>query len=235
MKNLERVVRRGVLKLNRRGWRHRLVGPAELWKMKRDFQMAFLRAQGLEPRHRLLDIGCGTLRGGIPIIDYLDRGHYFGIEVRPSVLAKGLKELRDAGLEGKGPTLIAGDVGAIDIPGGLDFVWAFSVLIHMTDEIAARTVAFAARQLRPDGVFFANVRTDAQRADGRWQGFPVVSRPLAFYEEICARHGLVVHDLGALAGFGHRSAAPNQDAQRMLRIRPQQTEPSPAPATPGVA
>jgi SAM-dependent methyltransferase len=238
MNNLERVVRRGVLTLNRRVWRHHLVGPVEFWKMKRDFQISFLQSHGLEPRHRLLDIGCGTLRGGIPIIDYLDRGLYYGIEVRPSVLAEGLKELCDAGLEDKCPTLIVGDIGAIDIPARLDFVWAFSVLIHMTDEIVERTMAFVSRQLSSDGAFYANVRTDTHRADGHWQGFPVASRSLAFYDEICARHGLVMRDLGALAGLGHQSGSATQDAQRMLRITAQHAEtaqPSQAQAMAGTA
>jgi len=180
--------------------------------------MSFLRSQGLQPEHRLLDIGCGTLRGGIPIIDYLDRGHYWGIEVRPSVLAEGLKELCEAGLEAKSPTLIVGDVGAIEIPVRLDFVWAFSVLMHMTDEIVERTLAFAARQIRSGGAFYANVGTDTQRADGHWQGFPVAARPLAFYQAICERHGLVMQDLGELAALGHQSGSASQDAQRMLRI-----------------
>jgi SAM-dependent methyltransferase len=224
MNNLERVVRRGVLTLNRRAWRHHLAGPVEFWKMKRDFQMVFLRSQGLQPEHRLLDIGCGTLRGGIPIIDYLDCSHYYGIEVRPSVLAEGLKELCDAGLEAKCPTLIVGEVGAIDIPVRLDFVWAFSVLIHMTDDIVERTVAFAARQIGSGGAFYANVRTDTRSADGHWQGFPVASRPLAFYQAICARHGLVLQDLGELAALGHQSGSATQDAQRMLRITAQDTK-----------
>jgi hypothetical protein len=64
------------------------------------------------------------------------------------VLAEGSKELCDAGLEGKCPTLIVGEVGAVDFPVRLDFVWAFSVLMHMTDAIVERTVAFAARQIR---------------------------------------------------------------------------------------
>jgi SAM-dependent methyltransferase len=226
MNNLERVVRRGVLTLNRRAWRHHLVGPVEFWKMKRDFQMAFLRSQGLQAGHRLLDIGCGTLRGGIPIIAYLDPGHYWGIEVRPSVLAEGLKELCDAGLEDKSPTLIVGDIGAIEIPVRLDFVWAFSVLMHMTDEIVEATVAFVARQIRSGGAFYANVRTDAKRADGHWQGFPVASRPLGFYQAICERHGLVVQDLGELAALGHRSGSATQDLQHMLRITARPAAPS---------
>jgi len=49
--------------------RHGLVGPARLWKMKRDFQIGFLKNFGLKPDNVLLDLGCGTLRGGIPIIE----------------------------------------------------------------------------------------------------------------------------------------------------------------------
>ena len=62
--------------------RHSLVGPPDLWEMKREFQIRFLRQAGLSPEHYLLDIGCGTLRGGIPLIDYLETGHYFGLESR---------------------------------------------------------------------------------------------------------------------------------------------------------
>ena len=81
--------------------RHSLVGPPYLWKMKRDFQIQFLKTMGLKPEHYLLDIGCGTLRGGIPLIKYLQDGHYFGVEVRKEVLDEGRKELREASLEEK--------------------------------------------------------------------------------------------------------------------------------------
>ena len=66
--------------------RHALVGPAHLWEMKRDFQIQFLKAMGMKPEHYLFDIGCGTLRGGIPLISYLHSGHYFGAEVRAEAL-----------------------------------------------------------------------------------------------------------------------------------------------------
>ena len=56
---------------------------------------------GLAPEHYLLDIGCGTLRGGIPLIAYLLNGHYFGIEMRADILDEGRTELAEAGLVGK--------------------------------------------------------------------------------------------------------------------------------------
>jgi len=77
--------------------RHALVGPANLWKMKRDFQIQFLSNVGLKPEHYLFEIGCGTLRGGVPLIQYLESCHYFGFGVREKAIDEGRKELGDAG------------------------------------------------------------------------------------------------------------------------------------------
>ena len=72
--------------------RHDWVGPG-YHEMKREFQINFLKSHGLSPDKTLLDLGCGTLQGGIPIIDYLDVGHYFGIDVRSRVILKAHEEL----------------------------------------------------------------------------------------------------------------------------------------------
>lgn len=81
--------------------RNSLVGPGHLWKMKRDFQIRFLKSVGMTPEHYVLDFGCGVLRGGLPIIEYLNEGHYYGIESRKAALDEGMKALQDAGLETK--------------------------------------------------------------------------------------------------------------------------------------
>ena len=104
--------------------------------MKRDFQVRFLKAMSLSAEHFLLDIGCGTLRGGTPLIEYLQEGHYFGVEVREEVLDEGRKELQEAGLEGNNPTLLlAPDISRLTIDQTFGYIWAFSVIIHMADEI----------------------------------------------------------------------------------------------------
>ncbi|MBI4881703.1 MAG: class I SAM-dependent methyltransferase [Planctomycetes bacterium] len=201
--------------------RHSLVGPARLWRMKRDFQIAFLKKAGLEPRHHLLDLGCGTLRGGIPLIDYLETGHYFGIEARKDVLDEGRRELQEAGLAAKKPCLLAGkDMSSVDLAQDFDHIWAFSVLIHMKDRILRDTLRFAAAHLRPGGLFHGNVNI-GDRPDRSWQGFPCVSRPLAFYQEAAADCGLAVADLGPLTAFGHRVPDKSEEEQaghRMLRM-----------------
>ncbi len=197
--------------------RHSLVGSPKLWKQKREFQIGFLKEQGLSPEHYILDLGCGTLRGGMPIIEYLETGHYFGIDVRPEVLVEARKELADAGMDGKEPTLVTQEQSD-SIPGErFDFIWAFSVLIHMDDSALARAMGLVQRCIARDGVFLANVNLGVGE-ELEWQGFPVVRRPYEFYRDSAAKVGLSVEDLGALKDLGHHSGMPSQDAQHMLRF-----------------
>lgn len=198
--------------------RHAMVGPGHLWRQKREFQFDFLRRVGLEPRHRLLDLGCGTLRGGIPLIEYLEPGRYTGIEVRAEVLEQGRRELAEAGLESRRPDLrVCADLAQLSLEVRFDFVWAFSVLIHMDDEVATGALEFAARHLEPAGQMFANVNAGSA-PDRIWQGFPVVTRPLRFYEDLATRAGLRVEPLGTLRELGHASGEAAADAQVMLRF-----------------
>ena len=80
--------------------RHDWVGPG-YHEMKRDFQITSLKSLGLQPRHVFLDLGCGTLRGGIPIIDYLETGNYWGVDVRSKVLSEARNELAEYCLQTK--------------------------------------------------------------------------------------------------------------------------------------
>lgn len=198
--------------------RHALVGPSRLWRMKRDFQIKFLRDMSLLPGHHLCEIGCGTLRGGIPIIRYLEEGHYCGIEVRESALNEARRELEEAGLEDKAPTLvISQDTSQISLDKRFDFIWAFSVLFHMNDETLKNALSFVKKHLKDNGVFYANVNI-GEKAEGNWQGFPVVSRSFEFYESVCAKMDLTPTDIGNLRDLGHHSGKKSHDDQRMLKI-----------------
>ena len=111
-----------------------LVGPPKLWQSKRDCQIKFLLEHGLKQDHYLLDLGCGVLRGGIPIINYLEKSHYYGIEKDPKRLEEGSTELRESNLTHKTPILSI-DYTNIDLK--FDYVWSFQVFIHLSDEILA--------------------------------------------------------------------------------------------------
>lgn len=208
------------LALTRSARRHALVGQSAIWKMKRKFQMDFLQRAGLQPQYQLLDIGCGTLRGGVPIIRYLDANRYFGVETREETLKEARAELVENDLTSKCPTLLHTEsLDALDVDVSFDVIWAFSVLIHLTDEIVEDCFRLVRRCLKPTGCFYANVNI-GERVEGRWQGFPVVWRHKEFYEDLAARQALDMTDMGDLESLGHHSGVRSQDAQRMLAFRP---------------
>ncbi|GAB3926092.1 hypothetical protein GCM10011575_07090 [Microlunatus endophyticus] len=66
------------------------------WDTHGKTQLHYLQSRGLKPEHRLLDIGCGAFRAGRHFIDYLEPGHYFGIEANPTLIQTGYdRELSD--------------------------------------------------------------------------------------------------------------------------------------------
>ncbi|MFZ4413894.1 MAG: methyltransferase [Bacteroidales bacterium] len=209
--------------------RHRLVGPLELWEAKRKFQFDFLLNAGILPSHTLLDLGCGILRGGIPLIGYLEEGNYTGVDVRPEVMEEAHLELEISGLAIKNPSLICtDDVSTLILKRKFDFIWAFSVLIHLEDHILEGVMNFINRHLHKEGSFYANV-VFGERQDGNWQQFPLVERPESFYTKMIARHGLTMHDLGPLKKFGHPSKITDKDLlerQRMLLFTFNETKPA---------
>ena len=191
--------------------RHQLVGPQDLAQMKRDWQIRFLIQQGLKPHHKLLDYGCGTLRGGIPLIEYLDTSRYYGYEIRPEVLREARQELQESGLSDKQPYL-----GSNVVPTPYDCVWAFSVLFHL-DEYNLHEF-FLQCNLRLQGVAFANVNIGKNQKIAEWQGFPVWRRPMSYYAYMADLYELELQDMGSLEELGHVSGNEAGDAQRMLKF-----------------
>lgn len=196
--------------------RHKHVGNPKYWQLKQKFQLDFLKKAGLSPTDKLLDIGCGTLRGGIPIIKYLEQTNYYGIEVRKEVLDEGFKEALEKNAMDKKPQLILFDnFSDLKIKENFEFVFAFSVLIHMTDDIIEKCFHFVSSHLKPNGSFYANVNLD-QSQKGSWQGFPVMHKSKDFYFALAEANDLKMEVKGPLSKFGHNTKDPKQDNQTML-------------------
>ncbi|MCC6946958.1 MAG: class I SAM-dependent methyltransferase [Bradyrhizobiaceae bacterium] len=83
---------------------HKAIGG--MWEEVGKLQFDYLVGKGLKPHHRLLDIGCGTLRGGRLFIRYLDVGGYTGLELSPAALdyARGLVQTEN--LSDRRPRLV---------------------------------------------------------------------------------------------------------------------------------
>jgi len=61
-------------------YKDELGGGRSMWNSRGEFQLYFLQKMGLLPDHDFLDIGCGPIRAGEYIIDYLNQNKYTGID-----------------------------------------------------------------------------------------------------------------------------------------------------------
>jgi len=182
----------------------------------RRFQIALLKERGLVPTNRLLEIGCGPLTGGIPIIDYLESGNYVGVDVRNSVLDMSWKEVGKAGLSAKTPRLIcSSSFGSKELGDQtFDFVLSFSVLYHLDDEILNSYFAAVRRRLRSTGICLANVNTCDESS--RWLEFPFLKRTIDSYRELARKNGLETTCLGDIKDLGFRLSGQERRNQMLL-------------------
>jgi len=94
-------------------------------------QLKALRDLGLEPRSKLLDVGCGVLRGGYWAIHFLNPGCYFGVEPHDGRLALGQRLLEPGVVETKRPRFDTNpDFDLTVFAQTFDFVIADSIWTH---------------------------------------------------------------------------------------------------------
>ena len=127
------------------------------WDEIGQLQFDFLKACGLRPQHRLLDVGCGALRGGIHFIRYLDPGHYHGIDMNASLIRAGQTvELVEAGLQDRRPRLLVNDAFEFArFDAKFEFALAVSVFTHLPINSIQRCLINLAAVLEPGGRFYA--------------------------------------------------------------------------------
>ncbi len=137
------------------GEHRRLVGG--MWDEIGLKQFDFLKAQGIGPGHRLMDIGCGCLRGGVFFVPYLEEGHYCGIDMNASLIEAGKMELfKDARNIAKRPDLRVTDRFDLAQFGvRFDYVLAVSVFTHLHANHIGRCLVETKKVLAPNGKFFA--------------------------------------------------------------------------------
>jgi cyclopropane fatty-acyl-phospholipid synthase-like methyltransferase len=128
-----------------------------MWDEIGALQFDFMRAQGLSPGDRLLDVGCGALRGGLHFIRYLDTGRYFGLDVNASLIDAGRIELAAAHLEAKAPQLMVSDDFAVAAFGAtFRHALAVSLFTHLNMNLIVKCLARMREVLAEDGRFYAS-------------------------------------------------------------------------------
>ncbi len=137
----------------RRGEHRTMVGA--MWDDIGALQFGFLRDAGLEPRHHLLDVGCGALRGGVRFVRHLEPGHYCGIDANASLIEAGRHELEAAGLADRGAQLLAdADFNVAAFERRFDFAIAVSLITHLYFNHVQACLARVGAVLAPGGRFY---------------------------------------------------------------------------------
>jgi cyclopropane fatty-acyl-phospholipid synthase-like methyltransferase len=119
----------------------------------------FLLKQGMKTGDNFLDIGCGCLRVGVFLVDYLESGNYFGTDLSQELLDAGYDiELKNRGLQEKLPrkNLICDEGFCFDVlPVKFDLMLAQSVFTHLPSNHIQLCLHNLRSHVNNEGVFYA--------------------------------------------------------------------------------
>jgi SAM-dependent methyltransferase len=130
------------------------VGPEDRYDLIGAMQFRLLCALGLREHHKLMDLGCGSLRAGRLLIPYLARGNYHGVEPNDRLLQQGVEqEIGRDMIALKWPHFHCIDTFEVDACGrDFDYILAQSIFSHTGVDLLRRALASFARALAPKGL-----------------------------------------------------------------------------------
>ena len=161
------------------------------WERVGHLQYEFLVGHGLRPLHRVLDIGCGTLRAGRHVIAYLEPGHYTGIDLSPAAIERGRTLVRDEGLLDKRPRLLVNrrlDFRAFDGE-RFDVLLAHSVFTHLPVEHIEECLGNVGRVMHRTSRFYFTFMPAGRR---RRVGLKNFRYPQSLFEDLAGTHGFAL-------------------------------------------
>jgi SAM-dependent methyltransferase len=130
------------------------VGPPRQYDFMGATQFRLLTTLGLRETHRVLDVGCGSLRAGRLLIPYLLADRYHGIEPNAWLVDDAIEHQlgRDI-LRIKRPRFDANSEFRADVFGvEFDFIVAQSIFSHATPDLITRALTNLKRSLAPNGL-----------------------------------------------------------------------------------
>lgn len=148
-----------------------LVGAAEGYDIVGAVQFNLLTFLGLREQHFLLDIGCGSLRGGRLFIPYLLPGRYFGVEPEQWLIEEGVKhEVGRDLIEVKQPVFSSDRDFTLSIFNQrFDFILAQSIFSHASLSQIRRCLSEAKKVMGPTTLFAATfVRGEHDYTGDAW-------------------------------------------------------------------
>jgi SAM-dependent methyltransferase len=161
-------------------------------------QFNFLREHGLRPASTVLDIGCGTLRAGHILFDFLAPRSYFGFDLSARAIEVGKSTVAELGLSEKQPDLrvnVARDLRFEDYEGQtFDFLLAQSVFSHLQENQIAECFENIGSVMNEKSRFFFTFHCgDAHRQRDHTN----FEYPMSFFVGLAADNKFGLSDLSA--------------------------------------
>jgi SAM-dependent methyltransferase len=166
-----------------------------MWEEMGKLQIDFLISKGLKPHHTLLDIGCGTLRGGRHLIKYLEPGNYYGIDISKCAIEHARKLVNEENLSSKNPMLIVSESKNLkfsEFEGStFDFLLAQSVFTHLPPEHIEECFAHIRNVMHDESVFYFTYHSGKTFSQKGSKGFRY---PVCFFETLAGQFGFELRD-----------------------------------------
>lgn len=131
-----------------------------------NWQLKFLRSKGLETNHSFLDIGCGDLAEGVPLIRFLAGGNYVGMDQNADVIDVGSLSLNEEDWSKSPQFYVGGNFNFQKMDRYFDVMWANSVFSHLEINSIALCIYNSFLCLKDHGVFMATY-FEYDRDDGK--------------------------------------------------------------------
>jgi cyclopropane fatty-acyl-phospholipid synthase-like methyltransferase len=137
-----------------------------MWKKIGKLQFNFLLEQGLQPCHSVLDLGCGSLRGGIHFVRHLEDGKYWGIDISKEILEAAWDVLENESLLSKRPTLrLTDNLEFREVrEQTFDYIVAHSVFTHMPMKDVTELLMNVSQVMKTNTLFFATFLDGGERS-----------------------------------------------------------------------
>lgn len=111
------------------------------WEETGRIQLDLLREAGLQPHHRLLDIGAGALRLGCKAVPYVNPGNYWATDASGALMRRGWEvELAEKDRLPAGQLIEDADFAFPGIPPDFDHAIAWGVFTHLPSDHLARAL-----------------------------------------------------------------------------------------------
>jgi cyclopropane fatty-acyl-phospholipid synthase-like methyltransferase len=161
-----------------------------LWEEIGELQFEFLISKNLRPHHKMLDIGCGTLRGGRHFIKYLHPGNYYGIDISRKAISSAEQLIQREGLTDRRPQLVVsenGNLTFVEFCGQrFDYILAQSVFTHLKREHIEECFEHIASVMQGGSAFYFTYNRGETYEQTDLKDFRY---PFLFFESLEKQHG----------------------------------------------